>query len=771
MKISQKRIENVSEKLSYELRFKKLANAIHSAPNFNTVLIGLREQILNLYEAEMGTIYLVDPSNSEIYSWTVLPGTQSSVREIRIPINSKSCAGYVAQTGKIVNIKNVYDEMELMNIDPDLAFDSSWDKKSGIKTKQVLAVPILFRNALLGVIQLINKKHGRKFTVEDQKYLFDLTETLGIAFNNLHKLSKKTPTKFDQLIKKGIISEKEIANAQTIARQQKRDVENVLLKDFKVSKNDLGNALARFYNVGFEDFRSAQYDPSELVRGINIEYFRKSHCFPLAKKDGRILLAIDDPHDQVKIQEIIQVLRTTQLDFRVALTEDIEEYIKQFKASKKIKVNHVPEKSLNDILDEMKEQEIPAEVSVEEIGAESVDEKSIVLLVRKIIEDAYKENASDIHIEPYGMKQDAEVRFRIDGRCTKVLTIPKNHIKAVVSRFKILSHLDISERRKPQDGKIKFRTSRGKEIELRVSTIPTADGNEDVVLRILADSEPLPLKKIMPESICKRFVEIIQKPYGIVLVVGPTGSGKTTTLHSALGYINTPDKKIWTAEDPVEITQFRLRQLQVLPKIGLTFASAMRAFLRADPDVIMVGEMRDSETVSMGIEASLTGHLVFSTLHTNSAPETIIRLVDMGMDPFNFADALLGILAQRLVRTLCNKCKTAYHPKEGEYTHIRKVYGPLFDKKLKIPYSKSLKLYKAKGCSECSNTGYKGRLGLFELLVGTDTIKKLVINRATVKEIKEESINEGMTTLLQEGINAVFRGHTDFKQVMSVCGQ
>jgi type II secretory ATPase GspE/PulE/Tfp pilus assembly ATPase PilB-like protein len=252
-------------------------------------------------------------------------------------------------------------------------------------------------------------------------------------------------------------------------------------------------------------------------------------------------------------------------------------------------------------------------------------------------------------------------------------------------------------------------------------------------------------------------------------VVGPTGSGKTTTLHSALGYINTPEKKIWTAEDPVEITQKGLRQVQVKPKIGLTFAAAMRAFLRADPDVVMVGEMRDEETAAIGIEASLTGHLVFSTLHTNSAPETIVRLLDMGMDPFNFADALLGILAQRLVKTLCAKCKEAYHPSEEEYHEIAQEYGEEYFQKSNIPYDDNFIIYKSVGCDQCNNSGYRGRMGIHELLVCSDQIKKLIQNKARVEEIREIAIKEGMTTLKQDGIEKAIKGLTDIKQVRAVC--
>jgi type II secretory ATPase GspE/PulE/Tfp pilus assembly ATPase PilB-like protein len=262
----------------------------------------------------------------------------------------------------------------------------------------------------------------------------------------------------------------------------------------------------------------------------------------------------------------------------------------------------------------------------------------------------------------------------------------------------------------------------------------------------------------------------VTQPYGIIFVCGPTGSGKTTTLHSALGYINKTETKIWTAEDPVEITQRGLRQVQVKPKIGFDFAAAMRAFLRADPDVIMVGEMRDKETTSIGIEASLTGHLVFSTLHTNSAPESITRLLDMGMDPFNFADAILGILAQRLVRTLCKDCKKAYNPSKDEYDDLVREYGEeAFNENVKIPYSDDLTLYKAEGCEACHSTGYRGRMALHELLMGTDEMKKLIQSKAQMEDIRKQAISDGMTTLKQDGIQKVFGGNVDLMQVRKVC--
>jgi type II secretory ATPase GspE/PulE/Tfp pilus assembly ATPase PilB-like protein len=288
-------------------------------------------------------------------------------------------------------------------------------------------------------------------------------------------------------------------------------------------------------------------------------------------------------------------------------------------------------------------------------------------------------------------------------------------------------------------------------------------------MRLLASTEPIALDKLgMTERNYREIRAASEKPYGLILVVGPTGSGKTTTLHSVLAHINTPERKIWTAEDPVEITQYGLRQVQVQPKIGFTFAAAMRSFLRADPDVIMVGEMRDEETASAGIEASLTGHLVFSTLHTNSAVETVIRLLDMGLDPFNFADALLTVVAQRLVRRICVECREEYHPERDEFDELVHAYGVEDFQQLRVKYDDDLVLYRGKGCGACDNSGYRGRAGIHELLVATDAMKKLIQSRARVVEMVKVAKDEGMTTLVQDGILKALDGLTDLKQVKAV---
>ena len=431
--------------------------------------------------------------------------------------------------------------------------------------------------------------------------------------------------------------------------------------------------------------------------------------------------------------------------------------------------NHNDNVSISDVLAELDITEEPTEDEInKEYGQINESASIIVRLVNQIIIDGYEKGASDIHIEPSKEKKITNVRFRIDGECMKHLEVPLTHSAAIVSRIKIMSNLDIAERRLPQDGKIQF-NYKSKPVELRVATCPTV-GGEDVVMRILTENEPISLEKMgIKDRDLRIFSDMFNKPYGLILVVGPTGSGKTTTLHSALSKINTPERKIWTAEDPVEIVQYGLRQVQVKPKINFTFATAMRSFLRADPDVIMVGEIRDQETASMAIKASLTGHLVLSTLHTNSAPETITRLIDMGLDPFSFADALLGVLAQRLMRTFCKKCKQPYHPSKEEFNMLVKDYGEDMFPELGIKYNRDFNLYRAHGCEECGQTGYKGRAGLYELIPGTDNIKRLIQNKAIMEDIRELAIKDGMRTLYQDGIKKVLMGITDIGRVKAVC--
>ncbi len=763
-KVEEYSQEELEKELLFHKKLQDITNKIHSAEDTNEILENLQYEILSLFDADRITIYVVDGVRREIYSRFK---TGDEVNEIRIPINTNSIAGFCVSTGKTVRIKNAYDDEELKKISPSLKFDKSWDQKTGYRTRQVLVTPIVFKKYLLGAIQLINKKSGNEFTEKDESAVKEIARVLGIAFFKNQKIAeRKRPTKFDYLITHNIITEKELNEAIATARKKKVSVESVLISDFNVPKEEIGKSLSQYYRVPFIAYDENMVIPGELLKGLKPNFLKNNGFVPIAQTDGKVVVAMENPDHLPARDTIKRLIPDKEFRYCVAIKEDILKIVDLFFDVKKSNLLG-DTKSIEDILGKLEGFE--DEEEDEEVERVSEEDGVIVQLVNKMIIDAHNRNASDIHIEPRPGKQNAVIRFRIDGACQVYQTIPYTFKRAIVSRIKIMSDLDISERRLPQDGKIKFKKYAPLDIELRVATIPTAGGVEDVVLRLLASGEPIPLEKMgMRERDYKAFIDMITKPYGIVLVVGPTGSGKTTTLHAALKYINRPEVKIWTAEDPVEITQEGLRQVQVQPKIGFDFARAMRAFLRADPDVIMVGEMRDHETVATAIEASLTGHLVFSTLHTNSAPETITRLLDMGMDPFNFADAILGILAQRLVRTLCKDCKEKYHPTQEEFDALRRAYEGDFDA-LGFEYNSDLVLYRPKGCPKCGNTGYRGRVAIHELLVGTDEMKSLIQNRARMEELRQQAIKDGMITLMQDGIRKVLLGYTDLIQVRKVC--
>jgi len=751
---------SIDEKLRIRKALQDVTNRIHAAQNIKQILIDLKDAILNLFNAQSLTIYVVDKAHNEIVSM-FLAGTQ--IKEIRVSISNKSVAGFAANMGVTVNIADAYNKTELKNIDPELSFDYSWDKQSGYKTREILAVPVFSNHQLMGVIQVLNRKFGAgKFTEDEIGLAIEIAAVLGVAFNNQQRFARRRKTRFDYLITRDMLKEEEMESAWEEAREKKESIELFLMRKYKISKRDLGHAFEEFYRCRFIEYNEKTVIPGELIRNLKKEYLRRELWVPLEKIDGYIHVLVDDPNNVLKRDVIEGLLKTKHVKYDVALTDDIIKFIGLFFNS--------PDdvQSFTELLGKLDGEDKTAEDEDSEMVTET--DSAIMQLVNKIINDAYGRRTSDIHIEPNVGKKNVEIRFRVDGDCALYQTVPFSYRAAVISRIKIMSNLDITVKRLPQDGKIKFRRSNGEEIELRVATIPTQGGVEDVVMRILAKGETMPLEEmaLLPRNY-KEMINIISKPYGLILCVGPTGSGKTTTLHAALHHINRPDKKIWTAEDPVEITQYGLRQVQVQPKIGFDFAAAMRSFLRADPDVIMVGEMRDHETAKTGIEASLTGHLVFSTLHTNSAPETVVRLLDMGIDPLNFADALLGILAQRLVRTLCGKCKEMYHASQDEYNEIAESYGREAFEKLNIPYNDSFNLYRSKGCDACDKTGYKGRVGVHELLVASEEIKKMVQKHATVEIIREQCMTEGMTTLLQDGILKAIKGLTDFKQVRRVC--
>ncbi|CAE6717362.1 MAG: type II/IV secretion system protein [Nitrospira sp.] len=568
--------------------------------------------------------------------------------------------------------------------------------------------------------------------------------------------------RYDQLVLQGFLRQEELAIALSEAARKRLDAATCLMDRYRIPKPAIGAALAEFYRCPFLDYDEQIVVERDLLKNLSFDYLRMNHWVPLRRHSSGVDVLIDNPHDADKLLDIRRAFPGQAISYRVGLRADIERVLSE------VSGREVGD-PINDILGELVSEAQLEEQQNATIAAITENDSAIVRLANQIIAEAYRRGASDIHIEPYSDRKETAVRFRVDGSCFIYMKIPAAYRRAIVSRVKIMASLDIAERRKPQDGKIRFKLSTGQEIELRVATLPTAGFNEDVVIRLLSANGPRRLDDLEFSDETRRLVSALaEKPHGIVLCAGPTGSGKTTTLHAILASINTDERKIWTAEDPIEITQDGLRQVQVHPKIGLTFATTMRAFLRADPDVIMIGEMRDKETADIAIEASLTGHLVFSTIHTNSAVETVVRLLDLGCDPFNFSDAMLGVLAMRLCKRICLNCREAYQSTRNEFEELVQAFGLGEWERVHAGGSTSLTLYRGRGCEACNHSGYHGRVPIHELMVVSDRMKALIQARTRTGELLALAKSEGMKTLLQDGIEKVLQGMTTYKQVRAV---
>jgi type II secretory ATPase GspE/PulE/Tfp pilus assembly ATPase PilB-like protein len=772
---------DVSVRLAFQKQLQAVTNKIHATSNIDEIMLEVSADICALFNADRLTIYSISEDKQAIVS-KVKTGL-NSFKDLKLPIAEHSIAGYVALAKKTVNLRDVYDDAELKSLNPSLRFLQEVDKRTGYRTKQMLVAPIVDGQELIGVIQIINNKAGVPFGPLTEDGVGELSQTLAIAFRQRQK-PQQVKTKYDYLISDAVLSAGEFELASRQARKKAVDVEQVLAEEFQVKIAAIGAALSKFFGVPYEAFKQDRVKPMELLKNLKREYVDQNQWLPIDDtKQGLVVLCLDP--ERIRSSRIASnVFPKAKIVYRVTTQREFRDTINQFYGAESLDSGDI-----GDMLQSLDDEADGAIEGASSDEASAAADNELVKLVNKVIIDAYNQGASDIHIEPYPGKVKTEIRFRKDGDLAPYIEVPASYRSALAARIKIMCDLDISEKRRPQDGKIKFKKFGPLDIELRVATIPTAGGVEDIVMRILAAGEPIPLDKMgFTKTNEGNLKKTVSKPYGLFFVCGPTGSGKTTTLHSVLKFLNTPETKIWTAEDPVEITQKGLRQVQVNKKAGLDFASVMKSFLRADPDIIMVGEMRDKETTSTGIEASLTGHLVFATLHTNSAPESIIRLLDMGMDPFNFSDALLGILAQRLARRLCS-CKQAYTPESAELTSFLREYC---DELQNTPRFKAdpkgamegvykdwvrhygndkgqLSFYKPVGCDKCGGGGFKGRCGLHELLIASDRLKKLIQEHARVAEILAACLEEGMRTLKQDGMEKCLLGVTHIKEVRSVC--
>ncbi|MFA5785543.1 MAG: ATPase, T2SS/T4P/T4SS family [Actinomycetota bacterium] len=557
--------------------------------------------------------------------------------------------------------------------------------------------------------------------------------------------SRKTQRLADVLLEEGCLSEDKLEHAFAEQERLGKSLGRVLIDLNYVSESDLVAALAKQTGLSFVELGEFQID-ANAASLVSEALARRYLALPIATDDGRLVVAMSDPTNVVALDDIRTV---TGMDLKVvvATRSDVLEAIERFKRMDTSAGDIAAAKATDE------SEDLDSIVKLREV----VEEAPIVRLVNLLISQAVTERASDIHIEP--QEHDLRVRYRIDGVLHEVMRPSKRIQAGMISRLKIMADINIAERRIPQDGRISLVVG-GKGIDLRVATLPTAFG-EKVVLRILDKSSVLLKLQDLGFSMeaFARYEVSFKKPYGMILVTGPTGSGKSTTLYATLNILNSPDRNIISVEDPIEYRLPGINQVQTNTKAGLTFASALRSILRSDPDVVLIGEIRDQETAMIAIEASLTGHLVLSTLHTNDAPSAITRLIEMGIEPFLVTSALDCVLAQRLARRLCEKCKEVYEPTPDSLIEAR------FPWKQDEPVPT---LYRAGGCAYCGRTGYRGRMGLHEIMRMSEGIERLTVERRSADEIARMAREQGMTTLREDGLGKVARGSTSLEEILRV---
>jgi type IV pilus assembly protein PilB len=553
------------------------------------------------------------------------------------------------------------------------------------------------------------------------------------------------------LVSEGIISADQLAEATRIAGNSGKKIHDEVVRLGYAPGEKVMRALAKAYRLKFVNLATTEV-PEEVIGLLPESVARENTIFPLSESAGSLRIATTDPTD-LDTQEKLRFILNREIELAIAPREQIVEAINRHYGLS-------DGESADSMLQEFTDTAIDfTETALEQEAAAGEEEQSdapVVKLVNLVITEAVQLRASDIHIEPF--EDRVRIRYRIDGRLVERDNPPRRLLGAILSRIKILSKLDIAERRRPQDGRIKL-TADGKDYDLRVSVLPTSHG-QSVVMRILdKDNIRVGIRQLgLAESDFRQFKNLIRRPNGIILVTGPTGSGKTTTLYACLNELNRPDTKIITAEDPVEYYLAGINQVEIRHQIGLDFARVIRAMLRQAPNVILVGEMRDTETAQMGIQASLTGHLVFSTLHTNDAPGAITRMIDMGVPAYLVASSVIAVLAQRLVRVNCTKCKQPYQPLDTQIEAAGITPDML----------EGATFMKGRGCSNCQKSGYKGRLGIFELMIMTNKIREMAFQGAATQELRRAAVSQGMRVMFDDGISKALRGITTLDEIFRV---
>ncbi|EMI55007.1 GspE/PulE family protein [Rhodopirellula sallentina] len=568
-------------------------------------------------------------------------------------------------------------------------------------------------------------------------------------------MSKTMQDFTDLLLQEGVISLDQLSEAEEVSRNTKAEIGDVLVKLEYATPEEVAQAIAKFHKIPYVDLRSVRINES-VIELVPESVARENMVLPYKEEDGALTILISNPFDLETIEKLRFILNR-KIETALAPKEAINGAINQY-------YGQVEGESADSMLQEFTDTaidftETDSGGDASDDGDMDDDSAPVIRLVNLMIAEAVQLRASDIHVEPF--EDRVRIRYRIDGVCVQREAAPRRMLSAIIARIKILSKIDISEKRRPTDGRIKI-TVGDKQLDLRVSIIPTNHGQSCVMRLLDKDNIKVGTRQLgLSERDFRNFNSLIKRPNGIILVTGPTGSGKTTTLYASLNALNRPDRKIITAEDPVEYYLPGINQVEVRHSIGLDFSRIIRAMLRQAPNIILVGEMRDHETASMGIQASLTGHLVFSTLHTNDAPSAISRMVDIGVPSYMVASSVIAVLAQRLVRTICPRCKVRYQPSESV----------LKDSQLPPEMIAQAEFSKGRGCTYCGRSGYRGRIGIYELMLINGKLRELMFKGGTTKQVRQEAIANGMSTLYADGMLKVIRGVTTFEEVYRVAKQ
>jgi len=776
---------------AYFCRLQPVIERIQRSANPEALLAEAGSDICAALGAQRMTLYAVEDDRAHIVS-RVKTGLDGS-RAIRLAVDSHSIAGHVARTAEPLQIDDAYDAAALARLAPDLRFRADFDRLTGFRSRHMLVVPVgpVSEPArLLGVLQLINCLDDRPFGAFEREGALRLAQALEAALRQRGGLAAPHAGgdggPYRALVQQGAIAAATLDALLADASASRTDaaLQAALRERCGLSNSQLGRALAQWHAVPYEPFVPRRPRDAALHERVSRALVVEQQWLALEMIGDALLLMCTNPRRTRESRVVPQLHpRVARCIYAVTTQAEFDQTVVQLYG------DAAREPAIEAMLATLNSSALPSDEAPLRALDAVVDtsDNELVKFVNRILADALAQRASDIHIEPQPGAGAVQVRLRVDGLLRHYIELPARFRQALVARLKILSGLDIGERRRPQDGKMKFRRPGEADLELRVATLPTAGDLEDVVLRLLHAGASRSLDELELGTRHRAELDrLLERPHGLFYVCGPTGSGKTTTLHAVLRQLNQGERKVWTAEDPVEITQPGLRQVQINRKAGIDFATLMRAFLRADPDVIMIGESRDRETVAMSIEASLTGHLVLSTLHTNSAPESVVRLLDMGMDPFNFADALQGILAQRLVRRLCDCAQAVPADPElllalaHEYLAEFGACGVEPDtdaatlaRRWRARGSEDgpLQLRRACGCPQCHGSGYSGRVALHELMPMDASLRELVQGRAPVAALWRTAVRAGMRTLKMDGIAKLLRGLTDIKQVRAVAGR